>query len=268
VSFVDWWSTVSGTIGVLAACFSFLVWYHARSKVQEMARAMQSIHDIAIDATVDSQIIPEEDDRTRLKHLEQSIAKVSNLRHITGKYAHSEGRSSAEESAAMLEGVVPRAWLWSSKMLLGLETEQDVRQVWLVTPDLEPDLSEHQTGETVRQNLRAGKSYTYFYPAALPHAEEQCERLLRNVGAVDQRRRKRIVLVPLDPNSCTEIMPALGNIVLYFKEDPRYTRLVFQEVVLNKVTRRGSYWQECTRDHANALCLALSERLRLVSETA
>ncbi len=90
---------------------------------------MRSIHGIALEASVDAQVIPGEDARTRLTHLEQAISKVSALRHITAEYGQDEERTGALDSDVLPEAVVPRAWLWRQDMIDRLEMSSGVRQV-------------------------------------------------------------------------------------------------------------------------------------------
>ena len=257
MSFMDWLSIISGVMGIAGTTFAILMWYRAETKIHTWTRAMQSIHKISTQAAFDSQVLPGEDARTRLTHLEQAISKVSTLPAITGEFVKSEGDDLATELGENLPNRTPWDWIWTQGMIDRVEMSSKVRHVWLVTPDLEPDLSEPDTGQMVRKNLNLGKEYTYFYPARLPFAKEQIARMIRNIGADDPKHRKKVRVVPIG-NDAINIFPSIGNIILFFRDDPNYgTKFAFQEVVVNKSTRRGSFWQECTREHAAALSSTL-----------
>ena len=53
-----------------------------------------------------------------------------------------------------------------------------------------------------------------------------------------------------------------GNTIIFFKDDPSYgSDLVFREIVLTKLGKRGVIWQECSRDHAVELIETLREEM-------
>jgi hypothetical protein len=139
-------------------------------------------------------------------------------------------------------------------MMASLERSPDNRTVWLITHDLEPDLSDKETGAIVRSNLAAGKRYVYFYPAGLKLADEKQRRLRRNVGADGGKLTKNVIFVPVNDGPGAALISTRGNVILFFKDDPAYgTNLIFEEVVLHKINRRGLLWQECDRDHATTV---------------
>jgi hypothetical protein len=88
-------------------------------------------------------------------------------------------------------------------------------------------------------------------PATLKLPNEKQRRLRRNIGADDEKVRGSVTFVPVNDGPAAALIPTRGNILLFFKDDPAYgTNLVFEEVILHKIDRRGLLWQECDRDHA------------------
>jgi hypothetical protein len=260
---VTWLSMISGIVTLLAAVFTVWVWVQSRAKLREATRVMRSIHDVAVSVLWESQILPGEDSATRVAQLEKSLGMVSALRALSARYAEIQDAAAVTGLGAELGAIVQRGAILSNAMLTRYEKSEDVRHVWLISRDLEPDLSERDTGGLVKRNLAAGKTYAYFYPAETALASEQVRKLRRNVGADEGRIAKRVSCIPVSSDVAGEVFPAKGNIILFFKDDPSYgTRLVFEEVVLNKVERPGLFWQECEREHADRLLVTLQEQMR------
>jgi HAMP domain-containing protein len=249
VDVISWLAVVSGVISILAFLFAVWVWLRSDIKVRELTATVQALHDIADSVIWEGQVLPGEDASARLTQLEKSIGLVSAMRTLSSRYVGDQQNYRATE----LGELVQRGIIWSNDMLTKLETSSEVREVWLITHDLEPDMSQRKTGAIVQGNLAAGKSYIYFYPAELKGAEEKVLRLQRNIGADHPKRATRVTYIPV------RNVPGLrlfsnANMILFFKDKTTYgTDLVFQELVLTKIAKRGLFWQEHDRDHAAAL---------------
>jgi len=264
MDFIGWLSIVSGIVGIAGFLFAVWVWLRSDTKVREITAVIQALHDIADSALWETQMLPGDDASGRLSQLEKSIGLVSAMRTLSAKYVGDHQSYRATELGALIQ----RGVIWSNAMLTGLETSSEVRSIWLVTPDLEPDMTEPKTGEVVKSNLAAGKSYVYFYPAALKSPDEKIRRLQRNIGADDPKRAKRVVFAPVKDGPTSHLILSRGNIILFFKDEPAYgTRLIFQEVVLNKIANRGLFWQECDRDLAANIYDMLRDELAPVLGT-
>ena len=88
----------------------------------------------------------------------------------------------------------------------------------------------------VSNNLKAGKSYKYFYPEDLEDADAKIWQVRNNIGATSPD--SQVEFFPIADSSDVQVsLPA--NVILLFKEGPFYaTDLVFQELVLTKVRQR------------------------------
>lgn len=260
VRFIDWLSIVSGIVGIAGFLFAVWVWQRSDTKVREITSAVQSLHDIADSAIWEAEMLPGDDNVGRLAQLEKSIGLVSAIRTVSAKYVDDHRNCRATELGALIQ----RGVIWSNAMLTRLEPASDVQCIWLLTHDLEPDLSEHKTGNIVKSNLGTGTRYTYFHPMSLKSAEEKRRRLCRNIGAENGLREMVEFISVTTDSAAAALMPSHGNTILFFKDDPSYgTDLVFEEVVLHKVDRRGLFWQECRRDQSVAIFDAMTDELAM-----
>jgi len=246
---ITWLAVVSGVVSILAFLFAVWVWLKSDIKVRELTGTIQALHEIADSIIWETQILPGEDTSTRLSQVEKCLGLVSAMRTLSSKFVGDRQYYDATELGALIQ----RGIIWSSNMLTNLEESSDVCEVWFVSQDLEPDLSEKKTGDMVKRNLVAGKHYIYFYPSQLDGAKDKIRTLRRNIGADDPRRAKSVVLVPLADTLDLPIF-SRSNVIMFFKDKPVYgTQLVFQEIVFTKVSRRGIFWQEHDPQYARRL---------------
>ena len=246
---ITWLAVVSGVVSILAFLFAVWVWLKSDIKVRELTGTIQALHEIADSIIWETQILPGEDTSTRLSQVEKCLGLVSAMRTLSSKFVGDRQYYDATELGALIQ----RGIIWSSNMLTNLEESSDVCEVWFVSQDLEPDLSEKKTGDMVKRNLVAGKHYIYFYPSQLDGAKDKIRTLRRNIGADDPRRAKSVVLVPLADTLDLPIF-SRSNVIMFFKDKPVYgTQLVLQEIVFTKVSRRGIFWQEHDPQYARRL---------------
>jgi hypothetical protein len=258
MNIVDWLSIISGIVGIAGFIFGIWAGLRADTRVKEIKAAMQTLHDIADNALWESHMLASDDGTTRVIQLERSMGLVSAMRTISARYVGDQQSYRATELGTLLV----RGVIWTNAMITSLELSNDVRTIWLVTPDLEPDLSESTTASVVKKNLIAGKSYIYFYAASIKSSDEKIRRVKRNIGANDPTLGKNVEFVAMDDWMSSRLIPMRGNIILFFKDDPAYgTELVFLEVVLSKVSKRGLFWQECERADAAQVFETLRKEL-------
>lgn len=239
----------SGVVSILAFLFAVWVWLKSDIKVRELTATIQALHDIADSVIWETQVLPGEDSSTRLVQAEKCLGLVSAMRTLSSKYVGDQQNYSATELGVLIH----RGVVWSNNMTWSLEKSSDVREAWFVSHDLEPDLSSTKTGSIVKGNLATGKRYVYFYPSQLNGAENKIRRLLRNIGADDPKRAKRVVLIPLEGTLDLQVF-SHANVIMFFRDEPLYgAPLVFQEVILTKVSNRGVFWQEHDSQYATEL---------------
>lgn len=258
MSIIAWLGILSAIISIFA--FVFAVWVRVKSdaKVQELEGVIESAYDITGNILWDMHTVSAEDSTTRLRNAEKSLGGVSALRVLTGKYAKSANSFRETEIGALLE----RGVIWSNPMIWELEMSPPIQEIWLVTPDLEPDLSESSTGKIVATNLKAHKSYVYFCPNNVRDFEGAKKRLLANIGALRPQEASRVTVVPIGPNIHGGIFQR-GNTIIFFSEDPEWgTYNAFEEVVFTKISARGVFWQEHTPSVAAEIRDALRGELQ------
>lgn len=257
MSVIAWLGVVSAIITILAFLFAVWVWVRSDAKVRELEGIIQTTYDVTGVIKWEMQTVNAEDSATRLRNAENSLGAVSALHVLTGKYAKNANSFRETEIGALVE----RGVIWSLPMIQEVEKSAQTQEVWLVTPDLEPDLSTPATGRLVALNLRNRKRYVYFCPTDLRELETKTRRLMANIGALRAQEGSRVAIVPVDPARQGRIFQR-GNLILFFTGDPEWgTYSAFEEVVFTKISARGTFWQEHTPAVAADLRTALKAEL-------
>ena len=269
---INWISVVSGIVGIVGFVFAIWVWMRSDFKVRELQNTLdfkvrelrntlQAIYETCGTIIWETRFLTPEDKDARLSQLEKATGLVSAIRTLASKYSESAGHEISELETLFLE----RGVLWTMEMLQRIEVSADVREVWMVTHDLEPDLSDPNTGSMVSNNLKAGKSYKYFFPDDLEDADAKIWQLRVNIGATSPD--SRVEFFPIaDSSGVQGSSPA--NVILFFKDNPFYaTDLVYQELILTKVSRRGHFWQEHDPKHARQVLGVLRAEVQKKSES-
>ena len=258
MSIIAWLGVVSAIISIFAFLFAVWVWIKSDAKVRELEGVIQSAYDITGNILWDMQTVHGEDTTTRLRNAEKSLGGVSALRVMAGKYAKSASSFRETEIGALLE----RGVIWSTPMIWELEMSAPIQEIWMVTPDLEPDLSEAATGKLVATNLKAHKRYVYFCPNDIRDFENERRRLLANIGAQRPQEASRVTIVPISSNLQGGIFQR-GNTIIFFSEDPEWgTYSAFEEVVFTKISARGIFWQEHTPSVSAEIRAVLKQELQ------
>jgi hypothetical protein len=254
---IAWLGVVSAIISILAFMFAVWVWIRSDAKIRELESVIQSAYDIAGNILWEMQTVQVEDPEMRLRNAERSLGIVSALRVMAGKYLkNATGLQDAGIGALLERGVI-----WSNSTITQLETSARTQEIWLATPDLQPDLSEHATGRIVAGNLKARKKYVYFCPGNIPDFETEKKRLLANIGALKSQEASKVTVVPMRPEAYGNRFQR-GNTIIFFSEDPEWgTYNAFEEVVFTKVSARGIFWQEHTPAVAAEIRAVLKEEL-------
>lgn len=258
MSVIAWIGVISGIISILAFLFAVWVWLKSNTKVRELEGLIQTAYDISGAILWDMQAVQAEDSTTRLRNAEKSLGQVSALRAMTGKYA--EGTSSFRETeiGALLEHGV----IWSLSTITEIERSKRIKEIWLVTPDLQPDLSNPSTGRIVASNLKDRKRYVYFCPSDIPDFEAEKKRLLANIGALRSQEASRVTIIPVGLKTRERIFQR-GNIIIFFSENPEWgTCNAFEEVVFTRISERGIFWQEHKPEVAAEIRAVLKQELQ------
>ncbi|MEV6487649.1 hypothetical protein AB0M20_03280 [Actinoplanes sp. NPDC051633] len=246
----QWFEIVGGIVSIIAFVFSVWVWMKSDMKVRELRAVIQTAYDVCGSIMWEISRHPGDDDSVRLRHVESALGQVAAIQTLTSKYAD---RASSRRRTD-IDALAERGVLWPSDMIWGLENSGRVREVWLVTPDFEPDRSDKEVGSSVGRNVRRGTRYVYFVPEDIGDLEELKAGLLENLGlAKAQRLMNRITIVPVDRKVENNLFQR-GNSILFFEGDPATAAFyALEEVVLTKIPTRGSFWQEHPKSVADEL---------------
>ena len=182
-----------------------------------------------------------------------------SIHTLSSKYASKTPAYHATELGALIE----RGIVWTPSMLWNVEVSPTVKEVWLITPDFKPDISDPATGALVGENLRRGKKYVYFIPPGLGNIPDLISRLKSNLGIDSARARLggRVTTIQLDAQDFWASLGA-GNVIFFFRADPGSGRSVaFREVVFTKISERGLFWQECSEGETDFLYNFLHQKL-------
>lgn len=255
---IDWLGAVSGIVSILAFIFAVWVWLKSDIKVRELQEVIQAAYDVTGTIMWEMQTIRVDDSAARLRSTERSFGEISALHTITGRYL----RWAAAQSDSGPSELVERGVIWSMAMIWDVETSERTREIWFITPDLEPDLSDSTVGSVVADNIRRGKRYVYFCPKAIPNFETARRKLLANIGASKSTRiASRISIVPIDKEDNPSIFQR-GSIIIFFSEDAEWeTGRAFEEIVFTKLPKRGLFWQEYSPSEAERIKVGLKQRL-------
>ena len=240
---IEWLGVVSAILSIFAFMFAVWIWLRSDTKVRELEGVIQAAYDVTGTILWEMQITPVEDPKARLRSTERSLGEVSALRAVTGRYVKDAAGFRQTELGELIE----RGVIWSPAMLWDVETSERVKEVWLLTPDLEPDLSDPAAGTVVSNNLRLGKRYVYFCSTRrIRNLEAEKQRLLANLGLLKSTRLiSRVTIIPMDEGHHEKLFQR-GNMIIFFFDDPSWgTSRAFEEMVFTKVPERGVFWQEC-----------------------
>lgn len=263
MNFIDWISIVSGILGVLSFVFALWVWMRSDMKVSELRGALQSVYEISDSILWETNYLTAEDAATRLLQAERAIGLASSIHTFASKYVPAApGYGSTEIGALIKRGII-----LTNSMIWNIETSTAVREVWLVTPDLKPDVSDATTGNLVRKNIKDGKRYVYFVSTNLANLADLVLRLETNVGIRPLKSRVRNLLTVVQVDAADfPVSPATGNLIFFFKADSKSSRGdAFREIVFTQVSERGIFWQHCADDEAESIYQFLRERLEAQS---
>lgn len=259
LNFITWLGVVSGIVTLFAFIFALWVWMRSNVRVHELVGALQAIYDISGSILWETFNLYAEDVHTRLSQAERALGLASSIHTLSSKYVPDTPGYRATELGMLIE----RGIIWTNAMMWNIETSPTVKEVWLVTPDLKPDVSDTSTGALVGNNIRKGKKYVYFFPDNLNNQRDLVLRLKASLGVDSPRLRMVERLATVSVNAATFPMPpGTGNVVFYFKTSSKLGGgAAFREIVFTQVSERGLFWQECNETEAEEMYQMLRQKL-------
>ncbi|QDU11625.1 hypothetical protein [Gimesia aquarii] len=220
------------------------IWFKIKTKwkVDELKRALKSIHDIARKGKWLSMLSVA--DLTLL--IGQLESKLSDIEQYAKEFTDQPEQS---EYGHLIE----KGYLSYKSAIYKIEKSPVVKTIWLVTPDLEPDSSKKDTAEMVLRNLKDRKEYVYFYPDDLANEQATVERLYANIGISSSMTRlmDQITLIPISRQHIPEIFEERSNIIFFLKDTHIFD--CYKEIVITRVVERGEIWDHLDRTTADNL---------------
>lgn len=243
-------SDSSTTFGIVAAgisiasfLFAVWVWMRQEARVNTARAALETVQE-----TVDQIMLSDDgfhaDPATLQARLERTLGQVASIRNATSVALGTTRTALQPEFKTLLA----KRLIWTGQMLWAVEAGPTIKAVWIVTPDLQPDVSEQLAAEVVRSNLARGVDYTYFVPAHLAEDQDTIDRLRKNVLPRTRLRRpdrpsaSRFNVAVIES---PELFAAGGNCVLYFDGPARSGHgAAYHEILFPRLAKRGAFWRE------------------------
>jgi hypothetical protein len=247
--------TIVGIVGVgVGAGFSYFLYLRHQNHLDKVTNKMDAqaelrsrAHDIALTALNAVQVSGPDNDVSKTAKFHSMQASLTAL-------------ETTLRDSRTVHDLVSEAVLIGGNELAEKEAETGVHSVWVITPDLEPDLTDDATQKVVKGNIENRVRYCYFCPSTVP--DEDIDRLIRDLSFVapsDEGQSAAIAPTVEKIQVGPELMlfGAGGNRVVIFYDDPGTSRLVvFDEVVLDG-RGRGTLWRPRSKDVGKTTVAAL-----------
>ncbi|MDG7041558.1 MAG: hypothetical protein JRN22_00705 [Nitrososphaerota archaeon] len=250
--------------GIVSLGFAVWVWLRSDTKIRELSNVIGGVHNIASGALWEENISLNESPETMLKQAVEMKAHMADIERTTEKYA---GKKHKYSSSLQLDLAIEHGILLTASMIGEFEMRQNIKEIWLTTPDLKPDSSDPATGKMVSKCIKDGKKYKFFYPDNLKDKDGEIAKLLTNIGMSDPKSKtySNIDFVPLDANEFGHLFRRGNNVLFYSDEKRRFPLKCFEEVVFRHVPERGLFWQEHSEQTANELKQSLELGLKSIT---
>jgi len=120
---------VSAILGIASYINAQLVKHDAQFKLQQYSSDLEDIYKMASSAIWEAEIASSGHDLMK--------ACLTNIRLTTAKYINARPNSLVIEDD-MLTQLIEKKIVWSSSSIDNIEQSDNIVEIWLVTPDLEP----------------------------------------------------------------------------------------------------------------------------------
>jgi hypothetical protein len=255
--------TALGIIGSIVTLVSFVfalwVWMRMDAKVKGANLSLHAIQDVVDGIVLDDDGFHADDVGTLQRRLASMRGAVYGIRGVTSAALDTQHASLQPEVRTLMS----KRLLWTSQMLWDRESSDDLKTIWILTPDLYPDAADPHAAAVVRQNLKRGVRYFYFVPPSLAADAEVTERLYTNLKQGRFRRSIAASGVTIVPFTRAQLLSNGANCVVYFKGTAKAgTGVGYHEILLSGLTHRGAFWRELDAPERDELIRALLESLR------
>jgi hypothetical protein len=222
-------------------------------RTRELLAVLKSIDSMAGTALWQEYKVPIGTPETRLR---QAITYLINIRKACEQYVTKRPK---HLDSPELDLAIEKASLWLIGMITELEYSTDTKEVWVVTPDLEPDASDSAVGKMVFDCMRQGTRYIFFHPEDLPFREATIDKLHKNIGLGDlpQELQANLQLVALGRSEQGDLFTRGRQLLLFRDDERKLMARCFEELVFTRSSDKGLLWQQ----HSDELCTKLRHEL-------
>ena len=201
--------------------------------IEKFDNFAKSIHDIAFNKLLEIKNVPP--DYQGMARQRDSLSSILKAIHTYAK----------NETKTLIKGD------YSHGTELGeIEASNNVKEVWLISLDLRPDIEEPDLMHSVAKNLSKGRKYHYFYAQDfVEDATKLEEGIYNNLNQTERdviKKSKSLSLIPLDHKKYKHYLT--GNSVAIYEFQNKNGKgaqidvVGYDEIVLPN-ERRGSLWQ-------------------------
>jgi hypothetical protein len=236
-------NVISGVVTIGSFGFAIWIWLDSTHTVRALNGAIRTMHEIATTAIRESEYAETTSEIARERHADRAHGYFTGIRAVATQFLPKGDASFLGVGDYLLERGIVR----SKRHIDDIERSKETTEVWLITPDLKPDTTSAETGETVSSNLKRGVRYVYCVPGDLPNLPLETSRLYENIGKGIPVAELRDIakVIPITASECPLLFPRHQNLIFFFRDRLRDgLPRCFEEVLFTKVSERGLYWQE------------------------
>lgn len=187
-------------------------------------------------------------DRERLSCMRELA--ILNLRDIASKWPWCSTNATS-----------PPWILWNLlafNEVMAEESKFEVREVWIITSDFEPDATDERTLRQVCKNIKSGKRYTYFYRGPEGSMNDKCGPLLEKAKAFLGKDLSGIKCIHLEWSDLTGLFDGHMNLSVYWQSDG--TGIGYQEVLSFPERPMSGGWRRLDSGECSRLIRGIIER--------
>jgi hypothetical protein len=246
---------VSGIFGIVSYVVAERMKHDAQFKLHQYSSDLETISHMASSALWEVEVARGEHDPISVRKHELVKACLTNIRLMTAKYIDTRPSHIKDDLFVQL---LERRIVWSQPQVWELEQSASVGEIWLVTPDLEPDLSDRYLAQMTNRNLQRGKHYVEFYYEDLEDAHNKIKAARKMMGISNDS--KSLLYIPLSKDKYQQIA---ARINLYFDDKERIILpRCFEEITFTQIQTVATFWQEPSEAKTRKIWRLLEEEYR------
>lgn len=168
-------------------------------------------------------------------------AMYTSLRHIRDMAKTHLLSQEAKKFRESLNDLIDERVVIPPNYLYDREISKEINEVWLYSPDLEPDTSTNSVYLLVKDNLEKGKKYVFFYEEEKVNEDKLYELSVKLEGS------ENASFIPMlkEKKNEDQYPKRDRNLLLLFADlKVGLPAETYEELLFEKITERGLYWQQ------------------------